>query len=293
MNKNSLNFIITVDSNCDLNLNVCKKNNIIPLQLTYIMDEAIYVDTMKERSYKTFYNKMRNGVYLKSGNADIYQYMDFWYKLLKLNLPILHICVSSDVNSNYKNANIAKQTLLENYKNAKILVLDSKLVTIGCGLLALKAAEYRNKNFDIEDCYNYLENIKYNINSCYTTKNIKYLNNFGKINANRIEKKSKIRKMLKINKNGELIITNKKINNRKMLKTIEENIKKQVIKPNEQTLFISHSDDFTNAKKYGEKLKNELNFQNVFYTQIGPSTGSMTGPGFIAMYFFGDKRPSN
>lgn len=290
MNKSLSNFIVAVDSNCDLNMNVCLKNKIVPLQLTYVMDDIKYIDNMEERNYKTFYNKMRKGIGCKTYNANIYEYMNFWYNLLKYNLPILHICAGSGINNSYSNALIARQTIIESSVNAKIYIIDSTLTSLGCGVLALKAVEYRNNNIDIESTYKLLEEIKLNINTCYATKNLKYLNDNDRI-ANK--KRIKGTKILSIDKNGKLILVNKKIHNNEVIKSIKENIEKNIVSPDDQTLYICYADNYVNAKIYGEKIKEELKFKNVFYSSIGPTNGCVTGPDFIAMYYFGNKRISN
>ena len=44
------------------------------------------------------------------------------------------------------------------------------------------------------------------------------------------------------------------------------------------------------AREYGDALKAECGFKDVFYTHIGPIIGAHTGPGLISVFFVGKER---
>ena len=57
-----------------------------------------------------------------------------------------------------------------------------------------------------------------------------------------------------------------------------------------QTLVISEADAPEKAREFGEALKAECGFKDVFYTHIGPIIGAHTGPGLISVFFVGKER---
>ena len=62
------------------------------------------------------------------------------------------------------------------------------------------------------------------------------------------------------------------------------------VDPEDQTLYICHSDIAEEAEQFGEDIKKEFGFRDVFYTYIGTTIGSNCGPGLMAAFFVGKKR---
>ena len=50
------------------------------------------------------------------------------------------------------------------------------------------------------------------------------------------------------------------------------------------------SDIAEEAEQFGEDIKKEFGFRDVFYTYIGTTIGSNCGPGLMAAFFVGKKR---
>ena len=53
---------------------------------------------------------------------------------------------------------------------------------------------------------------------------------------------------------------------------------------------MSYSDIAEEAEQFGEDIKKEFGFRDVFYTYIGTTIGSNCGPGLMAAFFVGKKR---
>jgi len=60
--------------------------------------------------------------------------------------------------------------------------------------------------------------------------------------------------------------------------------------PEEQVIFIGHGDAMEDAEFLAEQIKEKLHVKDVILTPIGPVVGSHSGPGTIALFFFGTKR---
>ena len=75
-----------------------------------------------------------------------------------------------------------------------------------------------------------------------------------------------------------------------MDKKMLEAIKEQVENPENQTLYVSHSNAIESAVEFAEIVKKELGFKDIYYSYIGSIIGSHTGPGLIAVFFHGKNR---
>ena len=67
----------------------------------------------------TFYNRMREGTVPHTSQMTLYEFVDFWTKLLeKLNLPIVHIAMGSGISGTFSSAIIARSLFLNAHPEA-------------------------------------------------------------------------------------------------------------------------------------------------------------------------------
>lgn len=165
----NLKYLISIDSGSDLNIQMLKMHSIISMHTSYILNEQKYTDNFNYEGYKTLYDNIRKGNYSNELNNNVYVYLDFFYKLLNENLPILHICTSL---KNYQYANEAKELIIKNFPNASIYITYSNKISLGVGMLALHASYLRFKGLNIVDVVNWIESNKNNINSYIAKDNL-------------------------------------------------------------------------------------------------------------------------
>lgn len=275
MKKQELDFIITIDPECDLDMNVCKKNDIIPLQAKYIIDNIEVEDSMELETNKSFYSKLKKGINFLNVEINAYVYMDFWYKLISLNKPIIHICSYNE--RNYQSAIIAKETICENMSDVKIHVLDSKNVSLGSGMLAIFASTLRSKHYTFEETINWLETNKLNINGVFTSN----------IKGKKKDIKKVISKQVESGNTKELVQT---YSLNKLKSKVQSEFDKCLVKPEEQTLYICSYNNEERAMRCGENIKKMYGFKNVFYSTMNPSVAKNFSPETIALFFYGTKR---
>ena len=89
---------------------------------------------------------------------------------------------------------------------------------------------------------------------------------------------------------GHLEVWQKVRGDRQCFKKLIKDVKELVVDAAGQTLVISEADAPEKAREFGEALKAECGFKDVFYTHIGPIIGAHTGPGLISVFFVGKTR---
>ena len=57
-----------------------------------------------------------------------------------------------------------------------------------------------------------------------------------------------------------------------------------------QTIFISHGDCIEDAESLAQNIREKFNVKDIKIGYIGPVVGSHSGPGTIALFFFGNER---
>ena len=292
-NLNEVPFVISTDSGCDLSIELCKEKGIIPLFMNYIDGENAVVDTMQQADIVKFYKRMEDEAKMfKTSAVNIQEAYDFLKSLLEYNKPIIHISLGSGISGTYNNFVAAKEMLDEKYPGHEIYLIDSTSASLGYGILALEAAKMRDEGKNIIEVKEYLESVKRGINPYFTTNTLTYLARGGRVTkiASIFGNVLSIKPILRLDFDGHLLVHTKGHGKTNTYKKMLEAIKEQVVNPENQTLYVSHSNAIESAVEFAEMVKKELGFKDIFYSYIGSIIGSHTGPGLIAVFFHGKNR---
>ena len=287
-------YCVSTDSGCDLPAVFCEERGIYAYQMKYTIDEEQYTDQMNPKDCATFYNLMREGIIPHTSQMTPYEFANFWSELWeKFNLPIVHIAMGSGISGTYSNALIAKEIFLKAHPDAKIFVVDSTLASIGYGMLCIWAADKRDAGETPEACVEWLNNHKIFINTYYTTDDLKYLHRSGRVSGieTAVGSLLNINPILKLDKEGHLILHEKARGRKRALRRIYDIIQELVVNPTEQTVYICHSDcKQEEVDAFSKTLLDRFGFKDFFISYIGPTIGSHCGPGLIAAFFVGKPR---
>lgn len=285
------NFILTTDSGCDLPLELLNQQGVFTLKMSYSLNGEIFTDTMNPDDYKEFYAKMRNGAVPKTSQLNVSDFMNFFTPLVGKCKNIVYVSLSSGVSGTYNNAVTAAKELKETL-GANIHVVDSLMCSTGYGALVLKAARMRDDGCDAEQCANWLNENKLNLNTYYTTDDLTYLTRSGRCSKTSaiLGTIFKICPILNVIENGKLNVCERARGFKKAMQKIGQLIAKTVENAAKQTLYICHSDVIERAKEFGQFLLTSIGFKDVLYTDIGTIIGSNCGPGVVAAFYFGKSR---
>lgn len=286
-------FLVTTDSGCDLPMSLCREKNIRPLQLSYEIDGELILDTMDHGDCHLFYEKMREGKEPHTAQITPQQFYEFWKGCLEEeNLPIVHICLGSGISGTWQNSIAAREMILEDFPGAEIYLVDSLLASVGYGMLAIRAAEMRDAGSSPAECKAELDEMRHRINTYYTTGDLTYLYRSGRVSKTGmvIAHALNIWPILNLDAEGHLIVTEKERGKKKTIRRIHKIIEELCIDPKEQILYVCHSDIPEEAREFGEGIKEEFGFKDVYYTYIGCTIGSHSGPGLVAAFFCGKPR---
>ena len=287
------NFIVCTDSGCDLSIEVLTEHEIYPLPLQYELNGKLVSDTMKHEDCHMFYEGMRAGDCPKTSQVNSVQFVDFWTPIInEHHQPIIHISLGSGVSGTYHNGCLAAEDIKEDLPEAEIHMIDSTLCSVGYGMLALKAAEMRDAGAGLQECIDWLEEHKGNMNTWYTTDELKYLYRSGRVSklGAILGEALNICPILNLDLEGHLIVQEKVRGLKKTIRRIHEIIGGIVEDADQQTAYICHSDIPEQAEKFGEEIKEKFGFKEMKYTYIGPTIGANCGPGLMAVFFWGKKR---
>lgn len=291
-------FVLSCCSTVDLPDEVLKSRDLHFIPFHYILGDKEYVDDLgKTIPYDKFYQAMEDGAMTKTSQVSVGEYMDYFSKFLEQGKDILHVTLSTGISGTYNSAVTASNILHEKFPDRKIFIVDSKGASSGYGLFMDKLADLRDEGKTIEEIRNFAEENKLRLNHWFFSTDLKYY-----VRGGRISKASgffggllKICPLLNMDEDGKLI-PREKI---RTIKKVEQAIYEKMVECADNGLdydgkvFISESNCMDYARAVADLV--EANFKHInggkvqIYS-IGTTIGSHTGPGTVALFFWGKKR---
>ena len=195
-------------------------------------------------------------------------------KLVGENDEILCISFSSGLSGTYNSVALAAQEVCEAHPEKKIRVVDSKAASLGQGLMVDFALRMRQEGKTVDD-----------LNHLYRGGRVSRATAFVGTLAN-------IKPILHVDDEGHLINIGKVRGRKKSLTELVNLMEQKIgdhIKDN-QKVFISHGDSLEDAEFVADEVKRRFGIDSFLINYVGPTIGAHSGPGTIALFFFGNER---
>ena len=290
-------YVISCCSTVDTTEEYLKEKNLEHICFHYYLDDVAYTDDLfKSISAKDFYQKMVDGAMTRTSQVNADEFSAYFRGFLEKGLDVLHLTLSSGISGVINSARIAAEELSEEFPDRKIVVIDSLTASAGYALLMDKLATLRDEGMSFDELVNWTNEHVQNQNTWFFTTDLTFF-----IRGGRISKVSgwfgtalNICPLLNINDEGKLI-PRQKCRGKKMVKkaclaAIKERVENGA--GYDQNMFITHSVCYEDAKEVADML--EEAFPNmkekVRIFDIGPTIGAHTGPGTVAIGFWGNKK---
>lgn len=290
-------YVLTCCSTADMPYEYFKKRNIPFVCFHFNMDGEEYPDDLGQAmSFEEFYGRIAAGAMPTTSQVNVGEFIDFFEPFLKDGKDILHISLSTGLSGAYNSACIAREELLSKYPGRKILVVDSLGASSGYGLLTDTAADLRDNGAALEDVYTWVEENKLNVHHWFFTTDLTHYKRGGRISATSavVGTLLNICPLCNMSYDGKLI-PRTKIRGKK--RVINEIIHKMEVHAQNGTeysgkCFISHSACYEDARQLADLVEEKFPHLNgpVMINSVGTVIGTHTGPGTVALFFFGDKR---
>ena len=290
-------YILATCSTADISPEHMKERNIEYVKFAYFMDGVEYADDLgQSMSFEEFYKKMQNGVDTKTSQPNVEQYKEFLTPFLSDGKDVIVLNLSSGLSGGHASSKIAVEELKEEYPDRKIYVVDSLGASSGMGLLVDKMADLRDSGMSIEELYEWTENNKLKLHHWFFSTDLTFYVKGGRVSrvAGWFGTILKICPLLNMDNNGKLI-PREKIRGK-------ANVIKQIVKKMQENAengadydgkcFISHSACYEDARAVADMVEAAFPKLNgkVLINSIGTTIGSHTGPGTVALFFFGKER---
>ncbi len=290
-------YVLTTSSTADLSREYLEKIHVPYICFHYELGNDKYPDDLwTSMDPHTFYQRMLDGDESRTSQINMTEYMDFWRTFLADGKDILHLTLSSGLSGTVNSARAAAEELRLEFPDRQIYVVDSLAASSGYGLLIDKLAELRDRGVPLRDLYRYAEDHKLFLHHWFFSTDLTFYIRGGRVSktAGFVGRMLNICPLLNVDYQGRLIPRAKIRTRKKVIREIVSRMEEhaQGGAAYAEKCFISHSDCEEDAKAVAALV--EQQFPNlrgpVQIFPIGSTIGAHTGPGTVALFFWGDLR---
>ena len=291
------NYIISCCSTADLTAEHFQKRDIHYICFHYELDGKQYADNLgQSMSFQDFYKAMVDGAETKTSQVNAEEYEAYFTTFLQEGKDIVHVCLSSGISGSINSAMIAKAELEARYPDRKIYIIDSLAASSGFGLLMDRMADLRDEGMSAEELCDWVNENKLKLHHWFFSSDLTFFVKGGRVSKTSgfVGTMLNICPLLNVNDQGKLIPRYKIRTKKKVIKAIVEKMEEHA----QDGLaycgkcYISQSDCYEDAREVADLI--EEKFPNldgkVIINYVGTTIGSHTGPGTVALFFWGDER---
>lgn len=290
-------YVISGCSVADISHEHFKSRNIEYTCFHYSLDGVEYPDDLgRTIPFDDFYAAMVKGADTKTSQVSAGEYIAYFEKFLNAGKDIIHLTLSSGISGSYMSACAAAQTLSGKYPDRKIRIIDSLAASSGLGLILDKAADLRDLGMSFDELCDWIEAHKLEMHHWFFSSDLTFFVKGGRVSktAGAIGGMLGICPLLNVDNKGRLIPREKIRPKKKVIRRIVDVMKEHAVGGTEYNgkCYMCHSACYEDALAVAELVKSE--FPNldgdIIINSIGTTIGSHTGPGTVALFYWGDAR---
>ena len=277
-----MNIKVTADSTCDLSKKLVEQYGIHIVPLTVIKDNTAFYDGVDIVPADIFEHVNGGGQLCSTSAVSVGMYEDVFSKYTKDYDGVIHINISSEMSSSYQNACVAASE----YDN--VLVIDSRNLSTGQGLVVLKACELVKECDSLKDIQQKLLAYIEKVEASFLVDQLKYLVKGGRcssvaaLGANLLSLKPCIEV-----REGKMSVVKKYRGN--YAKCLANYIKDRLNERedlDDSILFVTHTPVSAECEEaVKEALAQYGNFKHIYWTDAGCTVSCHCGPGTLGILF--------
>lgn len=290
-------FVLSCCSTADLSKEHFERRGISYVCFHFSLDGKAYADDLGESvPFEQFYQAMTDGAETQTSQINAEEYIAYFKPFLEQGKDVLHVTLSSGISGSCNSANVAREELQEQYPDRKIYIVDSLGASSGYGLLMDRLADLRDVGKSIDEVRDWALENRLRLHHWFFSTDLTFY-----IKGGRVSKVSgwfgtvlNICPLLNMDNLGRLIPRSKLRGKKAVIKEIVSRMEQFAENGTNYSgkCFISHSACYEDARAVADLVEAKFPQLNgkVLINSIGTTIGSHTGPGTVALFFWGSER---
>ena len=286
-------FKIITDTTADLPESYIRENELGIMVVPYIMD-GIPQGEERKMEVKEFYDRMRGGMMPTTSQINPETAKEYLNGFLEESRQLLVLSFSSGLSGTCGNVSLAAREIMEERPDCRIVVADTLCASLGEGLLVHKAVQLKKAGKSLDETAQWVEAHKENLVHVFTVDDLFHLHRGGRVSKATaiVGTLAGIKPLLHVDEQGHLTAVGKVRGRKKSLQSLVDMMEKQVgsWRDKNDCIFISHGDCAEDVDYVKQLVEERFGRKDFLINEIGPTIGTHSGPGTVALFFMGDVR---
>ena len=290
-------YFLSCCSTADVTRDWLEARDIKYLYFNYYLDGEVCKDDFGATNPPAqLYAKMLAGADAKTSQISAGDYMSHFEQFLAAGQDVVHVTLSSGISGTYNSACAARDQLAEKYPDRHVYVVDSLAASSGYGLLMDKLAELRDSGMGAAELAAWAEEHKNEVQHWFFSSDLTFFIRGGRISkaAGLVGGMLKICPVMDVAPDGSLAVKEKIRTKAKAINRVVEKMEELAEGGLDYSgkCYISQSECKADALEVAARVEERFPKLDgkVEVFPIGATIGVHTGPGTVALFFWGKKR---
>ena len=238
---------------------------------------------------KELYDLMRAGNRVLTTQVPPEEFERIFIQYLEQGFDLVYIGCSLKQSGSVNTGAVVAKKLLERYPGASIYCIDSLNASMGEGLLAVRAAQYRDQGLSAAQIAEKILPERNRVNEFVTVHSLDALKRAGRVKASAafFGNLFGVKPILISDVQGYQTPIKKVKGRQSSMRELVSLLAQAVEQPQEQTIFIAHADCQGEAEELREMVRAEIPCKEIYMGYIGPIIGASVGPDTLGVFGFG------
>ena len=290
-------YVLSCCSTADVTRDWLEARDIKYLFFNYYLDGKVCKDDFGATNPPAqLYAKMLAGAAAKTSQISAGDYMAHFEPYLAAGQDVVHVTLSSGISGTFNSACAARDQLAEKYPDRHVYVVDSLAASSGYGLLMDKLAELRDAGMGAAELAAWADEHKSEVQHWFFSSDLTFFIRGGRISkaAGLVGGMLKICPVMDVAPDGSLAVREKIRTKAKAINRVVEKMEELAEGGLDYSgkCYISQSECKADALEVAARVEERFPKLDgkVEVFPIGATIGVHTGPGTVALFFWGKKR---
>ena len=290
-------YVLSCCSTADVTHDWLEARDIKYLYSNYYLDGEVCKDDFGATNPPAqLYAKMLAGADAKTSQISAGDYMSHFEQFLAAGKDVVHVTLPPGISGTYNSACAARDQLAEKYPDRHVYVVDSLAASSGYGLLMDKLAELRDSGMGAAELAAWADEHKSEVQHWFFSSDLTFFIRGGRISkaAGLVGGMLKICPVMDVAPDGSLAVKEKIRTKAKAINRVVEKMEELAEGGLDYSgkCYISQSECKADALEVAARVEERFPKLDgkVEVFPIGATIGVHTGPGTVALFFWGKKR---
>lgn len=290
-------YVLSCCSTADVSRELLDSRDIAYVLFNFELDGEPRKDDFWELlSQREMFSKMLDGASARTSQVSAGEYEQHFERFLSQGLDVVHVTLSSGISATYNSACVARDMLAERYPDNHVYVVDSLAASAGFGLLVDRMADLRDEGMGAAELAAWADEHKREVQHWFFSTDLTFFIRGGRISkaAGMAAGVLRICPLMWVAPDGSLEVKEKIRTKAKTIARDVDVMERLAAGGRDYSgkVFISHADCIDDAREVARRV--EERFPNidgpVRIYEIGATIGVHTGPGTVALFYWGEPR---